>query len=744
MNSQKLNHPFKKRVKMFHLKKSASSSNIFSTINYYEPEKNLYFNKSQKIHLNNSSIISSRFITIKNKFKINHNNLDPHLLLEDITKFKNIINKLNIELLNVKGENRKKAEEIKKVQKVLENSKNKLKEKNYIQKLNEQNQMIKLKEIYLMLQGKIKEIADENKTILNKIKKIDLEDLTKENENEINIIKEKVKEYNDNIIKNKNLEKKLNLCHFYKEQYFQNHKYVISIINEINTKTNTINLLKENLQKLKDKYLQINENKRRFISYNDSVKKSNEKLLLDKKKREDFLKKKPIILEKIEAFKNKTKDLINDEKEKKEEINYIQKNKNKKEEPKNTFYKIVIKKNPDDNINQKIKLFESLIKESKERQKEFIDLFEYYNDYIQQKYNYDKIQKEVKLIENKNRKNSEKSEKSEFINSTSNSINIKNDINIGNQKNKQKEFDTFKFLLSILLDIKNVSKEKFENILLNFRTQNYYLGNLNDKNNYLLKLSKEILNLIKDKNENDINILKDLFIYLFEEKYKGNKESFLNNVINDFADKKELTNIINEENKLYEKIRQLYFSNANSIKEKIKKNNSKLISYKEIKNIFKEEKLYVYNNEEKVYLFKFFIYLLKKHSTSFNENDSIADFQSDDIIKFFNDELIINKENNNKNLNDEEITLTSDKLKDIVNSFILRFKKFLEEKKLTVKKFLGDSEMSFVNIFTFFDLLQQNQIDMDKITLSCILEKYKKDEGSEDINVNLFENDLIK
>ena len=213
-----------------------------------------------EIQLNNSSKISSKFLPNQNSLIINHENFEPSLLFKEIINLKNIINKLKLELLNINSENRTKDEEIKKVQKILEYSKKKLKEKNYLQKLNEQNQMLKLKDAYQKLQEKIKQKEDENKSIFNKLKLIVLEVLINDNDKKINKIKEKVDEYKDNLQYNKNLE--LNFYYFYKDQFFQNHKYIVSVIEQINSKSNTINLLKENLKKLKDKYYEMNENKK--------------------------------------------------------------------------------------------------------------------------------------------------------------------------------------------------------------------------------------------------------------------------------------------------------------------------------------------------------------------------------------------------------------------------------------------------------------------------------------------------
>lgn len=129
-----------------------------------------------------------------------------------------------------------------------------------------------------------------------------------------------------------------------------------------------------------------------------------------------------------------------------------------------------------------------------------------------------------------------------------------------------------------MIYIKKVEKHKISNILLNFKTQNLFLGNLDDKNTYLLNLSKEILALINDKNENDIELLKKFFIYLFEEKYQNNKESFLDNIINDLI--QEVSYKENKEQNLIEKIKKNYKNNLDTIIEKIKKTNQKIITYK--------------------------------------------------------------------------------------------------------------------------------------------------------------------
>ena len=53
--------------------------------------------------------------------------------------------------------------------------------------------------------------------------------------------------------------------------------------------------MKKKLQIKKEKLFEIEESFRKITSYNDSIKKQNERLLTDKKKREDYVLKKPTI-----------------------------------------------------------------------------------------------------------------------------------------------------------------------------------------------------------------------------------------------------------------------------------------------------------------------------------------------------------------------------------------------------------------------------------------------------------------
>ena len=763
MNLEYGKTPSIKKVKLIHTnnKKNSSLSYIFRSIEpsnklqtSWDKGKRFQMSKSQgfKRQLSNSLIYPYLNSTFKSSI-FSRKELAHKLLYDDIIKLKTKLNKLQLELIVTKSENRKKEEQLKKAEQILEYAKSKEKEKIHVENLKRENQIIILKENYQNLQDEKKKLCENNIEIEKDIKTTNIKEIELRNYNNLIILKDKINQYQNILMNNRERGKELLLYKNKKITFFNNHFYLEDILNKIDKKNRKINIMKNKLQKLKDNFNKMDEDKKRIIRYNDSLEKLNQKLLIDKKKRENFILKKPDIKLKISEYEEKIKDLEDEEKNMDKKIEMNENNNKKLKEPKITYHKIYIETNPEDKIEQKVRLYESLIKESKNRQNEFIELFKYYNDYIQQKNNYEIINNEVNFLEEKN--------KNSYINNSND--NNKEEKLKTNEKDKkeikQKKFNDFIFLLNMMIYIKKVEKHKISNILLNFKTQNLFLGNLDDKNTYLLNLSKEILALINDKNENDIELLKKFFIYLFEEKYQNNKESFLDNIINDLI--QDVSYKENKEQNLIEKIKKNYKNNLDTIIEKIKKTNQKIITYKKIKKIFKDEKLYIKKNNEKLELFKFFVYILKRDCCSNENTISIYDFYTEDILNLFKNLY----ENNNKingeeNLNNieidkkEEMSLTREQYNKIIDSFISQIKKVLNDKKINIKKFIGESNIKYIkkgeneipclNIHYFFDLLKKNELkfDEDNLFINCIFSHYKIDENSEDINIVLLENDL--
>ena len=272
-------------------------------------------------------------------------------------------------------------------------------------------------------------------------------------------------------------------------------------------------------------------------------------------------------------------------------------------------------------------------------------------------------------------------------------------------------------------------------------------------------MSKDILSVINDKNENDIKSLKKILIYLLEEKYENNEELFYKNIINDLISKTKLTFAENEdeENKLLGKIIGLYSNKSNIIIEKLNKDNKKFISYKTLKKYLKEENLYIKNNKETIELFKFFIYVLKKNLNLIDENFSMYDFIVEEIVKFFKSILDIKKDkiidDNINDENDDGLTVTVEDFTKIINKFLKDFNNFLKEKNNNLNDLLGEDkinimiksgkEIEVINIHKFLEIINSKGFNLeDNFVVSCIFAKYQIDENLEDINITLLEDDL--
>ena len=1022
-----------------------------------DSSKKKILNTKNLSHLNSSYIYNNTFllpsklnsINVSESYvsTMNIKNNNKTLLYEESIKLKTKINKLRKELALAKSYNNKKDEEIKKRERAIEKAKNQLKENNSFGNLKEENIIIKLKDNYQILKERIKKQVEKNNKLQNEIKQLNLNDLEAENNNNLAILKDKIDEYKNNLQYNMDCNNELNSYTFNKREFYKNHLYIEKMQKLIEEKTKKIDLMKENLQTMKDKLYQIEENRKRIISYNDSIKKQNEKLLLDKKKREDFILKKPIILGKINEYEAKAKNFEDKYKSNENEIENLNKERNKitKQIKESEISKPIdydklkyIEKNPKEKIDQKILLLESLIKESKDRQNQFIEIFAYYDDYMRKKENYEMINNEVKLIEenniyngsqnnnslnnspdnkknkdeednneddislpfmpssinsndranlnrlnesnenqllkgiNKNNKkekineeneennnskniqeikenniiNKEKNEEKEEINKNQDNENkkdiksheivniyneiegdknnnekkdnkeisinqkkeetnksqeikkneaednntlkqnfennedkeineqkkennysnnklmndkkeeieineenkdmnnedkdkdlkyekkedvnnedktnnnngfniinndfsidnkdIKNDnkessnenkvitndnkeinsekeeknigdniekkseesnliekdkINnnlnekdkIGSKKKNEKKIKDFKLVFSIMLAVKKISNEQIEKIISMHKADSK-----DDKNTFILNMSKDILSAINDNNDNDIKLLKKLLIYLLEEKYGNNEELFFNNIVNDLISKNKLTFAENEdeENKLLGKIIEAYSTKSKLINEKLNKDNKKYISYKNLKKYLKEENLYIKNNKEKIELFKFFMFVLKKNTSPSDKNFSMFDFIVEEVVNFFEGIFDVkNGINKNDNANEAGLTITDEDFTKIIDTFIKKFNTFLIEKNETLNNLLGEDninimiksgkEIEVINIYKFVDILNQKGFKLDdNFFISCIFAKYQVDENLEDININILNNDL--
>ena len=681
---------FKKRIiKISSSKRRPNSSfGIPSSTNYtmnslcIKKDKSLNLRKSQDIS-RNTQLNNSCYFVRKNKpryYSIKIQKKGKNLLYEDSIKLKTKINKLKKELAILKSDNLKKTEEIKKRKKDIIIAINR---ESTFGNLKEENIISKLKDNYDNIKNKIKNMKENNFKLFNELKNINLFLNEKENTENIFLLKEKILQYNNNLKQNLEYNNKIfYTTYFNRDEFFSNHNWIENIQKQIEEKNKNIFLLKENILLIKKRYNKIEKERKKLLSYNSSLEKRNEKLLIDKKTREDFILQKPIILGKINDYEKKIKGIEDINKKNENEIIKLsnasknilkQLKENKTIKPINYNKYILIEDNPYKNINQKIILLQSLIQESKDRQNEFIEIFEYYDDYVQQKEKYDIINNEAKMIEEKNYININNNNNENNINNNENN----NDVKITDEslyKNKDKE-NSNDYIIN------NNENDIEKNIIINNEQENK-----NDKNEE---------NIINNEQENILN----------------NSPSSINSKNNKEKENLNENEIINENENIEENKEEIYQEEPreriqNNKKEKKYKNFQFLLSITFLNQGLQKEKI------EKI---------IKEKNSDMDEDNYLLNI-SKNILSLIN----------NKNEKDIK-TLTKifknnlkEKYLNNINTFIEKIiPDFLEENKFNLIKSEEDENLYLSKIIqlygpvcnTLIEKLKNFQNDNNKINL---------------------------
>ena len=689
--------------------------------------------------------------------------LGHKLLYEDIIKLKDKMNKLKLELCFVKSLNRKKDEEIRELLKYKEDAKfysGKKENEIFYQKLKIIREIINLKNLYENIKIDFIKQKDINDSITNQIKILNITEMKNKNEKNKKKLKKKLEKYNKIRRKNDELEIELTDSDWVKNKFMENHKYLTELEIDIDKKFSKIKLLQENLAKLKEKYEIMKNKKSQMIRRNSSIKSDNKKLLKDKKSRQEYVIKQTEIEKKITLYKTKTRDLINETNEKESLINDLIIDKKKFNFNLNLSqsynFQPILQKNPDNTKEKQVTLYESLIQDSKNKQNEIIvkikDLFKKTkinknngvekdiiinknldncnnNNNINNNNDNNNINNKINNINNNNinnnndlNDNSQIFSNNAIINSGINDINIEEKEKVKEKENYNKN-DDFIFLLNIVFCIKNITKEKIQNILLNYKTENYYVGDLGEGGgDFLQNLSSEISLTIHNKT--DINNLKEILLFILQNKYQGKNILFLDKAIEDiyiidnntkfFFDKKDEKNMVEQIKKIFSK------KNINSLIEKIKKNKNNIIYYEQLRKIINEEKIFINEKEDKNRLFQFFIYFLKKKE-NYNKKYFLKEFNTKNILSFLNDINLNNKED---------------------NTFIIGLKNFLKNKNINLENLLG--VIDTISITEFINKLNENEFKIENVNLDlyCALQKYETEINSGNIDINLLQKDL--
>ena len=681
---------FKKRItKISSSKRRPNSSfGIPSSTNYtmnslcIKKDKSLNLRKSQDIS-RNTQLNNSCYFVRKNKpryYSIKIQKKGKNLLYEDSIKLKTKINKLKKELAILKSDNLKKTEDIKKRKKDIIIAINR---ESTFGNLKEENIISKLKDNYDNIKNKIKNMKENNFKLFNELKNINLFLNEKENTENIFLLKEKILQYNNNLKQNLEYNNKIfYTTYFNRDEFFSNHNWIENIQKQIEEKNKNIFLLKENILLIKKRYNKVEKERKKLLSYNSSLEKRNEKLLIDKKTREDFILQKPIILGKINDYEKKIKGIEDINKKNENEIIKLsnasknilkQLKENKTIKPINYNKYILIEDNPYKNINQKIILLQSLIQESKDRQNEFIEIFEYYDDYVQQKEKYDIINNEAKMIEEKN-----------FININNNN----NENNINNNENNN--------------DVKITDESLYKN--KDKENSNDYIINNNENDN-----EKNIIINNEQENKNDKN--EENIINNEQENILNNSPSSINSKNNKEKENLNENEIINENENIEENKEEIYQEEPreriqNNKKEKKYKNFQFLLSITFLNQGLQKEKI------EKI---------ISEKNSDMDEDNYLLNI-SKNILSLIN----------NKNEKDIK-TLTKifknnlkEKYLNNINTFIEKIiPDFLEENKFNLIKSEEDENLYLSKIIqlygpvcnTLIEKLKNFQNDNNKINL---------------------------
>ena len=749
--------PLKKRItKVSNSKNRPNSSFVFSSTNYTihslynKGERNINLRKSNYLtkytKLNNSCLYKNRKILKYNSMKSNKGN--KNILYEDSLKLKTKINILKKELVLIKRDNLKKEEEIKKRKRDIYIAKN---QERSFDNLKEENIISKLKDNYDLLKNKIKIMKETNNNLFNELKNINIFLQERQNTNNLLLLKNKIEQYNANLKRNYEFNNQMSYTNFNREEYFNNHNYIQNIQKQLSEKNKKIFLLKETLSQLKDSYDKIEQERKKLVSYNSSLEKRNEKLLIDKKKREDFILQKPVLIGKINEYEKKIKGFEDENRKNESEIiklsnaskMILKQIKNNQYSKPMDYNKLkIIENDPFQNVNQKIILLESLIKESQDRQNEFIEIFEYYDDYVRQKERYDIINNEAKLIEEKNLLN---------MNNMNNNIDINNINENNNDSNEEKKM--------IEKDAsKNISKDISKNDEINNEINNENINNnLNEKNEENIEENKNEINvenilnnspssnnsknkekiiLNKDNNENqEENIENNSDIKRNNKKEKKYKNfQFLLSIIimNQRLQKENIQKILSEKNSDMT-VDEYLLSISKSILSLIDDKNEKDI--KILTDIFKYQLREKYSNDVNTFIEKMIPDFLEKNKFTLVQSEEDENLYLSKIIQLYGpacnnlmekitnfskeggkDKNVISYKNLKKIMQEENLYSSNDKeKKNILKFFIYVLKKnasYVEE-SYSINDFLIEDILNFLKGMS--DIISGKKLESDEL-----------------------------
>ena len=140
-------------------------------------------------------------------------------------------------------------------------------------------EIVDLKNKYEEIKIKLRKQKDDNNTIINQIKSLNIAELKKKVDEKLKQLKKNLEEFNKIRKINEELEEEISKTSVSKDKFMENHKFLIKLKLDYSQKKLLIKIMEEKLEKLKQKSENINSQKARILRRNSSIKSDNKKLL---------------------------------------------------------------------------------------------------------------------------------------------------------------------------------------------------------------------------------------------------------------------------------------------------------------------------------------------------------------------------------------------------------------------------------------------------------------------------------
>ena len=730
------------------MKKTGSTGNIFKNSNY---ERIRPITSTHRNSRKQSSLVFFPNLNPFNSFENspflneNNNNFENSLLkknkkqlYDELMSLKRKVNFLNAEISLAKSAKRKKDVQLNIKNKEIEGYLSDIqmsKDLNpiNIDKLKENNKITQLKKEFYTSKNTLNEIKNKTKELESQQKKAKPNILRQSNTILENRLRSLLQEYHVLQDKNACILEELKEMKCLSEIFAKNHKRIEYLQNKIEKQEknigglmddiNEVNNLRSKNETLLDRQKKINITLNRRNTHLENE--------LENKKQIEIMRKN--YKKQIEILTKKKDDLEQDFKSNENAVNNIKNDIKKIEKIKlmdplklNRFNYSKIKnleKNPDEICNSKILLLQSLIDESVNKKKKYLELIDLCIEKFKNiGYDYSELDKILEQEENKDNNNNEIKDKNNNENNKNNikdnngdkNENQKKNNNNINDKEKEKEKDKENEKKEeVNNNIKNNQNEKEKENNNNNNGVDEKIKDENAENNK--KIDKE-----KDKvKDSNINVNINANAAVNDKETNNNNDNLNNEIKNDINKEENKPNEIRDEtnekklneNNIKSEAEKAKFSNKNTIQEEEEKSDKN----KEEKKIDKEE-----NNSE----------------NDANNNGIISDEKQLIPIDNKTNEININatpsQQKNENNLTNEEfseftyILLINLECKKI-NEEIARQKIIMALTKGDIERNRFIEQMSF-NLMKAMHCENKDSLDKVKNWVSTLLQMYGDDQ----------------